>query len=86
MDSLSLAILGVCLGHPAITSYEKMTRAFSSELEELDNAFDDSAYMRGWRPWGWKPGQCINCCETDNLLRFTDYTECQSCGWLQDAA
>jgi hypothetical protein len=77
MNALSLSILGALLGHPAMGRFDTGS---GGELEELDNAFDDSAYMRDWRPWEWEPGLCVNCCHKVNS------NECDQCGWLQGAA
>jgi hypothetical protein len=81
MDALSLSILGALLGHPAMVlkenGYPKKTW---QELEELDNAFDDAAYARNWRPWEWEPGLCINCCQE---FKDAGSGDCQNCGWLQ---
>lgn len=80
MNALALAILGVCLGHPKMGAFDTGS---GGELEELDNAFDDSAYHRDWRPWGWEPGLCINCCHKLGPLMID---ECERCGWMQGAA
>jgi len=81
MDAITLSILGVCLGHPAITSKELgYPKGTWQELEDLDNDFDDAAYARNWRPWDWESGLCINCCTS-----FVDAGsgDCEQCGWLQ---
>jgi hypothetical protein len=84
MDAISLSILGVCLGHPGMTSKENgYPKKTWQELEELDNVFDDYAYDFGWRPWEWEPGLCINCCHD---LKLDQNDECENCGWLQGAA
>lgn len=83
MDAISLSILGICLGHPDITTKEITgypKNGVDSALEELDNVFDDYAYDRDWRPWEWEPGECINCCHV--LVRDQDGA-CVDCGWLQ---
>jgi hypothetical protein len=83
MNAIALSILGVCLGHPSITNKEITgypKAKVSSELEELDNAFDDYAYDFGWRPWEWEPGLCINCLR--DLMRDQDGA-CEQCGWFQ---
>ena len=77
MDSLSLAILGIIIGHPAISDFD------GEDLAEMDGTFDDASYLRGWRPWGWRPGQCINCCR---IMLVEDHDECACCGWLQGEA
>lgn len=51
-DWLSLAILGVCVGHPAI---ERFDTPRARKLEALDAAFDESAYIRGWIEWSDTP-------------------------------
>ncbi len=80
MDALALSILGVMLGHPKMGAFD---RGSGGQLEELDNVFDDYAYDRGWRPWDWEPGLCINCCHD---LKLDQFDECEHCGWLQGAA
>lgn len=79
MNALSLSILGALLGHPAMGRFDTGS---GGELEELDNAFDDSAYMRDWRPWEWKPGLCINCCHE---FKDAGSGDCRNCGWMQAA-
>lgn len=80
MNALSLSILGALLGHPAMGRFDAGS---GGELEELDNVFDDYAYDHAWRPWGWEPGLCINCCHD---LKLDQFDECEQCGWLQGAA
>lgn len=76
MNTIALAILGVVLGHP------DMPGDYDPDLESLDNAFDDAAYTRGWRPWGWEPGHCVNCMARLDWF-LTCLNECSRCGWLQ---
>lgn len=80
-EAVTLSLLGVCLGHPAMTNKELgYPKETWQELEELDNVFDDAAYSRDWIPWEWEPGLCINC-----LAPFKDAGsgDCMQCGWLQ---
>ena len=46
MDWLTLAILGVLLGHPDAYLHDIGREAPS--LEDFDNAYDDACYARGW--------------------------------------
>ena len=73
-DTVSLLLVGIVIGHPRVSDFD------GAALEELDNAFDEAAYLRNWRPWGWREGLCINCCEK---LPQDQQTECMRCGWLQ---
>lgn len=47
-NSLALAIIGICIGHPKIMQFDTGS---GGDLEELDNAFDEAAYIRDWQDW-----------------------------------
>lgn len=47
-DALTLAILGALIGHPSMSKFDGGS---GGELENLDVAFDESAYLREWIEW-----------------------------------
>lgn len=47
-NPLALAILGIIVGHPKVCNFDDGSGGM---LEELDNAFDECAWIRDWIEW-----------------------------------